>query len=245
MTRNRAGVRVVVLAWLLLASGALAEGQGELFTMPQGEDVFFFSDHGVGAEFLGLRQDGTYARFRREHMFVAEVDSGRWEQRADDGALWLCSNSVFEDLPFESPGIGLVGKVEFDALEAMVVSVAAFLKKRPQRQFLHDELKAIAAGPFAFALHGRSARPVTREDLERVVGMASRYARVANLSRGRVLSYGGQVFLIGLRPWDPSWAQVIAAVDANEGRTRATTRITAERSPLASGRPSPSGPSPG
>jgi len=73
------------------------EANEETFHIPSDSGVYFRSFHIAGSIYLHLRQDGTYQRIAREHMFVEQDDNGKWFQ-TDTGELTLISERHYRDI---------------------------------------------------------------------------------------------------------------------------------------------------
>lgn len=88
---------IILLCIAMLFLPIALEANEEIFHIPSDSDVYFRSFHIEGSTYLHLRQDGTYQRIAREHMFVEEDDNGEWLQ-VDTGELTLISERHYRDI---------------------------------------------------------------------------------------------------------------------------------------------------
>jgi hypothetical protein len=113
-------------------------------TLTEGQDAYFVSNHLSGMSLLHLRQDGTYASYAREHMFVGLDDEGRWKT-AESGDVLLCSHFRFR--PLEAGPFTVFPRArDVSGLPALLAAIERRLSASPDKWlFSPDDLKPVVA----------------------------------------------------------------------------------------------------
>jgi hypothetical protein len=172
------------------------------FMFPTGESVYFFEDHVMGATLYEFKVDGTYREIAREHMFIAEMDAGRWMQR-DDGELLKCSNHRYQELESHRLYIYMTTATKYERLPALREDITTLLRTRRSKRFPG---KMLSRGEWPFprsaGLLATDEKKVGRDDLQFIADEIPRYIErgEGNLFRSRPWSCGGCVYLFSARP---------------------------------------------
>lgn len=212
--------RLIALA-LLWPCQSMAAGPPTM--LPQGEDAYFFENHLTGAALYFFGKDGRYLEIGREHLFIAEVDAGRWLQRPD-GEVWLCSNYRFHPIVVGGKVIVVGRKEDAGQVPAMRDALAKLLKKR-SGSTVPKSVVLSAASAFADDLDGLPDF-VPRAQLEGLAEAVDTYLKgPVNLTRWRLLAHKGRIYAASDKGWGATVEELRADLDSGQPGYRTATAL--------------------
>jgi hypothetical protein len=208
---------ILGILFLSLQGSPGSMGGEDIYKFPKNEEIYFSSDHLTGSEFMIFQRDGTYTEYNREHLFVAQSDSGRWIQK-EDGKIWMCSDYQFKEIIYGERTINVYRKEKYDALPAFANALSSFLGANHSKRFSKSQLETLAAVEFTNDI-SELPNPTPRKVIEDMSHAIRTYleSKQVNLYKSQTWSYKGKVFLIGRKSWDPDKKQLKAELDKGKG----------------------------
>jgi hypothetical protein len=113
-----------------------------LYKFPKNEDTYFANFSGSFSEFFHFKKNRTYIKIDRDHLGIAEIDSGTWLQNRN-GLLVMSSSKRFRDVIYGSLTIFINDKREVVALPAVKELMSSFLNNNQAAIFSGQEVQNI------------------------------------------------------------------------------------------------------